>query len=326
MKTKRISREFLMNNFTGVQVVHVSPEAIVELYQKRTMSLSALSEYMLGAEECAALGVPLPWTGWMKYLNLTLVLTAYYMGEKTTALARISHKGDEIWLLKDYVKNPIYGLKPKNKEQGMLLNTLMDDRISCQVIVGRAGSGKTICALAYALHQLFERKSGPYEKIILTRPMSSVGDKMGAFPGEANEKLAPYLGNFYDNLEQLMGRNGRAYLESAMTKGHIEIMPIQLIGGSSWHNSIVIADEVQSLTHEQMYALGTRPANGTKLILMGDYRQRYGTRCAVEQTGLYKVVNSEAAKKSPVMASIELLKTERSELAKTFNEIFEGDS
>lgn len=312
-----------MTNFTGVRVLHVDSEAIAEIYSKKTMTFDRLEQLMLSAEDCKAIGVPPPDKSWRACPNLFLVLTSHWDGEKSTAIVRVGHKGEEVWLLKDYTKTPIYNLKPRNKEQNMLLNTLMDERIKCQIIIGRAGSGKTICALAYALHQLFERKGSPYEKIILTRPMSSVGDKMGAFPGEAEEKLAPYLGNFYDNLEQIMGRNGRAYLEQAMSKGHIEIMPIQLIGGSSWHNAIVIADEVQSLTNEQMYALGTRPAEGTKLILMGDYKQRYGLRGPVEKTGLYKVVNSLAAQKSGAIASLELLKTERSELAKVFNEIYE---
>lgn len=662
-----------MSNFTGVRVVHVDSEAITEIYSKKTMTFDRLEELMLSNDQCIALGVPPPDKSWRLSPNLFLVLTSYFDGEKSTAIVRVGHKSNELWLLKDYVKTPIYGLKPRNKEQNMLLNTLMDDRVRCQVVIGRAGSGKaqpldarvltpngwtlmgelhpgsvvstpdgktanvievfpqgekdiyrvlfsdgscaeccdehlwytktqkdrdlkregsvktlkeirlslrygasekrnhsipmvrpiefndqelpidpyvlgallgdgglsgsspilssqdegilckfvfelsdysltlrnvegsncdyrivqesnhnfnylkrslddlnlwgtksntkfipktykfnsiekrlqllrglmdtdgyiskngmstvfytvssvlaldvqelvqslggkatlttksptyshndeeksgqlcwcvnismppdinpfsisrkaeryvaktkyeptryidkvelvgkkqaqcilldsqdhlyitdnyvvthnTICALAYALHQLFERKGGPFKKIILTRPMSSVGEKMGAFPGEAQEKISPYLGNFYDNFEQLMGRNGRAYLESAMTKGHVEIIPIQLIGGSSWHEAIVIADEVQSLTAEQMYALGTRPADGTKLILMGDYRQRYGLRGPVENTGLYKVVNSQIAQKSPAIASLELLKTERSELARVFNEIFE---
>lgn len=312
-----------MSNFTGVRVVHVDSEAITEIYSKKTMTFDRLEELMLSNDQCIALGVPPPDKSWRLSPNLFLVLTSYFDGEKSTAIVRVGHKSNEVWLLKDYVKTPIYGLKPRNKEQNMLLNTLMDDRVRCQVVIGRAGSGKTICALAYALHQLFERKGTPFKKIILTRPMSSVGEKMGAFPGEAQEKMSPYLGNFYDNFEQLMGRNGRAYLESAMTKGHVEIIPIQLIGGSSWHEAIVIADEVQSLTAEQMYALGTRPADGTKLILMGDYRQRYGLRGPVENTGLYKVVNSQIAQKSPAIASLELLKTERSELARVFNEIFE---
>jgi PhoH-like ATPase len=312
-----------MTNFTGVQTVHVDSEAIAAIYSAKTMSVEELKSFMLSPEQCAAMGAPVPSLAWVNHPNTILVLTSQFDGEKSTALVRVGHTGDEVWLLKDYVKTPVYNLKPRNKEQNMLLNTLMDDRVKCQIIIGRAGSGKTICALAYALHQLFERKNSSYEKIILTRPMSSVGDKMGAFPGEAEEKLAPYLGNFYDNFEKLMGRNGKAYLESAMSKGHIEIMPIQLIGGCSWHNAIVIADEVQSLTPEQMYALGTRPAEGTKLLLMGDYRQRYGVKGPIEQTGLYRVVNSEAAKRSPAVASLELLKTERSELAKVFNEIFE---
>lgn len=312
-----------MSNFTGVQVIHVDGEAIAEIYSKRTMTFDQLEGFMMSPEYCSSIGAPAPTTNWRNYPNLHLVLTADVSGEKSTAIARVGHKGEEVWLLKDYSKTPIQGIRPRNKEQNMLLNTLMDDRIACQVVAGKAGSGKTIISLAYALHQIFERKGTPYEKIILTRPMSSVGEKMGAFPGEPEEKMSPYLGNFYDNFEQIMGRNGRAYLESAMHKGTIEIMPLSLIGGSSWHRAIVIADEVQSLNREEMYALGTRPAEGSKLILMGDYRQRYGTRTVVENTGLYQVVNSEVSKRSPILASIQLLKSERSELSALFGSIFE---
>ena len=311
-----------MNNFTGVHTLYVDPEAVAELYAKKTMSFNRLQELMMGPDFCAAHGFPLPDLSWKHYPNLTLVLTSFFDEQKSIALARVGHKGDEVWLLKDYAKTPIYNLKPRNKEQNMLLNTLMDDRIRCQVIVGKAGSGKTILSLAYALHQLFERKGGPYEKLILTRPMSSVGEKMGAFPGEPEEKMAPYLGNFYDNLEQLMGRNGRAYLEQAMNKGHIELMPLSLIGGSSWHNAIVIADEVQSLTPKEFYALGTRPAEGTKLVLLGDPKQRYGQSIKVENTGFHQVLHSEVFQASPITAQIELRKVERSELAALFDKVF----
>lgn len=313
-----------MSNFTGVQVLHVDPEAIEKIYALKTMSFDELQNYMVSPEDAQANGLAVPSNEWRRSPNMCLVLTAFQDNVKTTAIVRVGHRDDSVWLLKDFSKTPVYDLKPRNKEQNMLLNTLTDDRIKCQVIVGRAGSGKTICALAYALQQLFEVKNSRYERVILTRPMSSVGKEMGAFPGEASEKFTPYLGNFYDNLSQLMGRNGTAFLETAMHKGKIELKPIPLIGGSSWHNSIIIADEVQSLNAEEMYALGTRPAEGSKLILMGDYRQRYGAKISTEQTGLFKLVNSPITRKSPVISAIELLKTERGELTKLFSEVFEG--
>lgn len=313
-----------MNNFTGVQVLHVRPEAIERIYNTKTMSFDDLQSLMISTEEAQANGFAIPDLEWRRSPNMFLVLTAYQDEQKSTAIVRVGHREDSVWLVKDFTKFPVYDLKPRNKEQNMLLNTLTDERIKCQVVVGKAGSGKTICALAYALQQLFEMKSPRYERVILTRPMSSVGKEMGAFPGEADEKFTPYLGNFYDNLAQLMGRNGTAFLETAMHKGKIELKPIPLIGGSSWHNSIIIADEIQSLNQEEMYALGTRPAEGSKLILMGDYRQRYGTKSSVEQTGLYKLVNSPITRRSPVIASIELIKTERGELTKLFSEVFEG--
>ena len=251
--------------------------------------------------------------------NLFLVLTADSWGTKQTAIVRVGHGCVD--LVKDFGRSSIFGLKPRNKKQNMALNTLTDEMVRCQVICGRAGGGKTLLALATALHLLFEQKLG-YEKLILTRPMSPVGKDLGSLPGEVNEKFLPYLNNYFDNIDILMGRNGRGYLERAVEKGQIEFLPLQLIGGASWHNAIVIADEVQSLTSEEMYALGTRPASGSKLILLGDFRQRYGKRGDLTKTGLYQLVNSPVAHQAKEIAIIELLKTERSRMAQLFGDIF----
>lgn len=311
------------NSFTGVQVLHVMYDAIAEVYQHKSLPFDRLEELMIGPAIAEVLGVPVPNNSWRKYPNLFLVLTAYRGSEKSTAIVRVGHKNDEVWLMHDYAKTPVFGLQPKNKEQNMLLNTLADSNVKCQVIIGKAGSGKTIVTLAWALHQMMNAKGNKFERIILTRPMSSVGKEMGAFPGEAEEKFMPYLGNFYDNLDYLGRGMGFQEVDRLLTKVEVEFKPMALIGGSSWHNSIVIADEVQSLSPLEMYALGTRPAEGSKLILMGDYRQRYGAKTSVESTGLHKFVNSEVAKGSGIVGIIELIKQERSPLAEVFSKVFE---
>ena len=312
----------MSKSFTGVHTLYVRPEAIQEIYQLKTLGYKRINELELSIKEVEDAGFSrvkeiIPWH---LYPNLFMVLTAEEFGDKKTAIVRVGQ--GEVSLIKDFGKTPIFGLRPKNKEQHMLLNTLTDENVRCQVICGRAGSGKTICALATALHLLFEKKVG-YEKIILTRPMSPIGKDLGSLPGEVSDKFLPYLNNYFDNVDALMGSNGRGYLERAVEKGQIEFLPLQLIGGASWHNAIVIADEVQSLNAEEMYALGTRPASGTKLILLGDYRQRYGQRASIEQSGLWRVVNSDVSKKAPEIASIELIKTERSRMAALFGDIFQ---
>ena len=203
----------------------------------------------------------------------------------------------------------------------MLLNALMDDEIACVVVEGKAGSGKTLCALAVAL-DCIGSPSSPYKKIVLTRPMSSVGAPLGALPGDQAEKFLPYLGNYFSNFEFLLGKHGLAYLKTMMEKGDIEILPLQLIGGISWHDTLVIADEVQSLNAQQMYALGTRPAANSKLILLGDSAQRYGRFEDARHTGLWKIAHSEHALRSPLVSYIKLLKQERHPLADVFYNTF----
>lgn len=306
-----------MSSFTGVQTIYVDHEAVSRLHKEGILTVQELEDYVLpddSDQECS----------WSQYPNIFLVLTSTNLvGAKATAIGRLL--GDStVVLLKEMPVTITNSFESRNKEQLMLMNTLFDENVRAQVVVGAAGCGKTLCALAYAFEQIMGKGKKKYQKVILTRPTSSVGKDMGAFPGTAEEKLGPYLGNYYDNIEFLLGRNGRAFLEEMMNKGTLEILPLQLIGGASWHDAIVIADEVQSLTPEQMYALGTRPAKGTKLIMLGDFRQRYGHKCPVTETGLWQVVNSEKSKKSPIFATIQLLKQERSELSKLFAEIFDS--
>lgn len=315
----------MVDSYPGVHTVYVDHDAIQEIYANKSIPFGRVKNLELSFEDKIAFDLPLRQEipDWTSYQNLFVVLTSFAMGEKATAIGRV--KGDGIQLIKDFTKAPVFGLKPRNKEQSMLLNSLTDEDVRCQVITGKAGSGKSILALATALHLLFERektKKDGYEKIILTRPMEPVGRGLGFLPGTADEKFLPYLSNYFDNIECLMGSNGRGYLERAVDKGQIEFMPIALIGGASWHRSIVIADEIQSLTAGECYAIGTRIAAGSKLIMMGDFKQRYGKLGAVEETGLYRLVNSEVFKRSRITASLTLLKIERSELAKVFDDAF----
>ena len=208
----------------------------------------------------------------------------------------------------------------------MLLNTLMDDSISCQIVTGKAGSGKTLCTIAAAFQRVFEDDSSTYDKIILTRPMDPVGRTgLGALPGNADEKFTPYLINFFSNFSFLFGKNGMDYLQSMVEKGQIQCIPLQLIGGASFSSSFIIADEIQSLNEDEMYALGTRAGEGSKIVLMGDYRQRYGKKLDVRRTGLYKLMDSPIMKASPFTSAIELIKQERSPVAGLFTAIFDEE-
>lgn len=211
-----------------------------------------------------------------------------------------------------------FKVKPKNKEQVMALHGLMDDDIKLCTLTGRAGTGKTLLTIAAALQKIQEKK---YDRIIITRPMSQVGNyDLGALPGNVDEKFGPYLENYVSNIQQLSGDKRSAQDVIKMFK--MEAMPLQLIRGASWVNSFVIADEVQVLNKHEMLTLGTRIGEGSKLIVMGDLNQRDEDIARID-TGLHHIINSKRMKESPLTSHIELLKSERSPLSELFADSFE---
>lgn len=207
-------------------------------------------------------------------------------------------------------------IKPRkgNEAQLMALDALLDDSISVVVLTGVAGTGKTLVTLAAALQKIDD---GKYDKIIITKPITQVGnDDFGILPGEVKDKFLPYLGNYTSNLEEIYGHE----IKDPSMIG-MDMVPIQFIRGVSWAHKFVIADEIQSLTCHEMLTLGTRVAKGTKLILMGDLAQR-DRDILVQDTGLQNLVDHPLFKSSPLTAAINLSKVERSPVTELFTEIF----
>jgi PhoH-like ATPase len=304
-----------MAEYKGVVVIDVRDSVVNKIYKDKSVNITSVISGALSEPE-------------FKYWHLSphcfIVLKAVGGSGKQTALSRVSSDCATLVLLTDYQKSPVSGLRPRNKEQNMLLNTLMDPAITCQIVTGLAGGGKTLCSIAAAFYQTFERDDLPYNRIILTRPMDPVGKTgLGALPGTVEEKFSPYLANFFSNFSCLLGEHGDSYIRMLMENKKIEMVPLQLIGGASYSNAFILADEVQSLDEDEMYALGTRVSENSKIILMGDYRQRYGTKGKLSETGLYTLMNSSILHRSKFAAAIKLIKQERSEIAGLFTEIFD---
>ncbi len=277
-----------MATFTGVRVAECTADRINKLYKDK--------EIVIGKKD---------------FPNSFIV---FKTEGQQSALTRVGPDGETAYLISDKLKAG--NIKPRNKEQYMALDMLMDDEVPVIIMTGKAGTGKTLMALAAALTKVEE---GKYDSIILTRPMSQVGKyNLGALPGDVNEKFNPYLGNYETNLSQLAGKD----LEHIKSRYNVQTIPIQLMRGCSFTNSFIICDEVQVLPDHEMLTIGTRVGEGSKMVIMGDLDQR-DEKIGVTSTGLYKMMNSKLAKESPLVGAIELLKIERGPVAELFTNIFE---
>jgi len=158
-----------------------------------------------------------------------------------------------------------FHIQPKNETQNYLLECIQNNIMT--VVIGPAGTGKTYCTGMKAA-QLFLK--GEFEKIVLTRSNISTGKSLGHFPGTIEEKMEPWVKPIMNVLVDALG-SGRA--ECMQRQKQIEVQPIETIRGTSFNNSIVIVDEAQNLTIDEIKAITTRIGDGTKLILLGDPAQ-----------------------------------------------------
>lgn len=281
-------------SYSGVKVLEISKTVIDEVYKNGF--------------------VDLPIKG--LFPNQFVYLKSNDTSDKAGAITVVNFKTSKLMLVKDQVA---FGIKPKNKEQTMSLSALLDEEIKLCLLTGATGSGKTLLTIAAALENIDNKK---YKRIIITRPMSQVGDyDLGALPGGVAEKFNPYLENYMSNIQQMLGDSRRS-IEDLIHLYSIEIKPLQLIRGASWVNTFVIADEVQTLSKHEILTLGTRIGEGSKLVMMGDMNQR-DEDIAIPDTGLFHVINNKTMKESPLVSHINLIKTERSQLAELFSKAFE---
>jgi PhoH-like ATPase len=204
----------------------------------------------------------------------------YFEGEMPlSAMVReINGKTAVLQTLKDYshLKNSVWGIVARNAEQNFALNLLMNPEIDFVSLLGQAGTGKTLLALAAGLVQVIENKR--YTEIIMTRATVPVGDDIGYLPGTEEEKMLPWMGALEDNLEVLnktdpaAGEWGRqATLD--MIRSKVKIKALSFMRGRTFINKLLIIDEAQNITPKQMKTLITRAGPGTKVICMGNIAQ-----------------------------------------------------
>jgi PhoH-like ATPase len=251
--------------------------------------------------------------------------------ERKSALAR-AHKSGRLIHIKE---KKILNITPKNREQRFTIDALLDPEIQLVTIAGRAGTGKTLLALAAGLYQVLENQL--YKKLLVARPVIPMGRDIGFLPGELEEKIKPWMQPIYDNLEFLLenDENEEIYQKEKIDKkrdihttldylkqmGILDVEPLTYIRGRSIPRQFIIIDEAQNLSPHEAKTIITRAGIGTKIVLTGDYYQIDHPYLNLYTNGISYTFNKMIGQ--PIFAHVTLEKGERSELAELASKLME---
>ncbi len=247
------------------------------------------------------------------------VTNGYYIlkNGKTSSLAFYNHNTDQLERIE---KEFVYGIKPKNAEQAFAFHALLNPDVKLVAMQGVAGTGKTLLALASALEQ-----NKKFNQVILARPLVPLSNKeIGFLPGDADDKIGPYMEPLWDNLKFIKSQFGenekkyKAILEMEQTK-RIVITPLAFIRGRSLSNIMFIIDEAQNLTPHEVKTIITRAGENTKIVFTGDVHQIDTPYLDENSNGLAYLI--DRLQGQPLFAHVRLEKGERSELANLANDL-----
>jgi PhoH-like ATPase len=287
--------------YTGFETLRVPGELVDQLGKRQGVPLAEISDNEL-------------------YPNACVVLTDQ-ANHKHTALGRVDSHQDSLMPLR-VPREGSWGVKPRNLEQSFAMDLLLDDKVQLVTLVGRAGTGKTLLAVAAGLRKVvFE---GVHARLLVSRPIFPLGRDVGYLPGTIEEKLNPWMQPIFDNLEYIFttggGRldAGRSY-EELVAAGTIHVEPLTYIRGRTLPNQFLIVDEAQNLTPHEVKTIITRCGTDTKIVLTGDPDQIDNPYVDAQSNGLTTV--AERFKAERIAGHVTLTKGERSELAERATEL-----
>ena len=284
-------RIFITDLYTGMIELMMSPETIARFRANGELDLSADKQHAPN-EYCTLMDETNP---------------------KRTALAKVDPTGTKLVPILDS-RDGVWGIKPRNREQHFAFDALLDDRVKLVTLMGKAGTGKTLLAMAAGLKRtVLDRE---FRRLVVARPTISMGKELGFLPGSLEEKLAPWMQPIHDALEMLSDLNmGHDHRRSTdlMRSGMIVVEALSYIRGRSIANQFMIIDEAQNLTPLEVKTIVTRVGHGTKIVFTGDPYQIDNPYVDSSSNGFNYVVSR--FRTHAIAAHIELQKGERSELA-----------
>jgi PhoH-like ATPase len=277
----------------------------------------ALSELPAGVEPS---GAGSGTSGLMANEGVTLVDP---MQPSHTLLTRFDGRSQTLHPLQRVNKAKLGRIQPRNREQTFALDLLLDPEVQLVTLIGKAGTGKTLVALAAGLHQVADERL--YDRLLVTRPVIPLGKDIGFLPGDLEEKMGPWMQPIIDNLDFLLGggetlasqrgsqRNSRSNWADLKAMGLLEVEAISYIRGRSIPRQFMVVDEAQNLTPHEVKTIVTRVGQGTKIVLTGDPYQIDNPYVDAESNGLTWLV--ERFKGQTLAGHVTLSRGERSELA-----------
>jgi PhoH-like ATPase len=284
-------RVFLTDLYTGMMEMSVAADRIAAFRANGELDLAAGKKYFPN-EFCTLVDETNP---------------------KKAALTKVDATGTKLVPIID-CREGIWGIKPRNREQHYAFDALLDDRIKLVTLMGKAGTGKTLMAMAAGLKRtVLDRE---FRRLVVARPTISMGKELGFLPGSLEEKLAPWMQPIHDALEMLSDLNmGHDHRRSGdlMRSGSIVVEALSYIRGRSIANQFMVIDEAQNLTPLEAKTIITRVGHGTKIIFTGDPYQIDNPYVDSSSNGFNYIVSR--FRDQAIAAHIELQKGERSELA-----------
>ena len=232
---------------------------------------------------------------------------------KRTALTKVDPTGKKLIPILD-CREGVWGIKPRNREQHFAFDALLDDRVKLVTLMGKAGTGKTLMAMAAGLKRTVMDRE--FRRLIIARPTISMGKELGFLPGSLEEKLNPWMQPIHDALELLSDLNmGHEHRRSndLMRSGSIAVEALSYIRGRSIAHQFMVIDEAQNLTPLEVKTIITRVGHGTKIVFTGDPYQIDNPYVDSSSNGFNYIISK--FREQPIAAHIELQKGERSDLA-----------
>lgn len=278
--------------YTGYLEVYLSGELMGTFYEKGELPLSEIGKYSY-------------------YPNQFLIMKDA-LGGSASALGIVDKTKQKVKKLAINQEH-VWGIHPRNVQQTMAIELLLRKDIPLITLIGKAGTGKTLLALASGLMQTEDFRE--FKKLLVARPIVPVGKDLGYLPGEKQEKLRPWMQPIFDNLEYLFNTKKPGELDAILAgMGSIEVEALTYIRGRSLPKQFIIIDEAQNLTKHEVKTILTRVGEGSKIVLMGDPEQIDHPYLDAYNNGLTYVV--ERFKDQVISGHVKLLKGERSGLAR----------